>query len=202
MSKKGSKNHNLPQLQKRILLCLAEKGPQTRNEVKKDVKSAYKNILYSFKSLEKKGLIQKVGHKSYRKQRFPQFWLTFEGIILSVLEGASPDSLLEHAKDCLPKDTDTDRVLATIESTRDLDRRLLQHMYSLLRRKKELEPVDVILLTIQAGMIQGITFDEGIEQIKVIMNAFKKYPRLNEELMAAWKDMDKVIQEIKKGVKP
>lgn len=190
-------------MQKRIILCLAEKGPQTINETKENISSHYKSTWMAFNSLEKKGLIHKTRDKNYRGREYPQFWLTFEGIILSALEEASINSLLKHAKDCLPpENADTDRVLATIESAKHMDRRLLQHTYSILRRKEKLEPMDVVLLTIQAGMIQGITFDEGIEQIKAIATVFEKYPRLNEELKAARDDMDKVMQEIKKFVKP
>jgi len=203
MSKKTTNLYNsLPSLQKRILLCLAEKGPQTRNEVKKNIKRAYKNILYSFKSLEKKGLIQIIGQKTHRRRKFPQFWLTFQGVLLSILEGASPNSLFKHVKRYLPKNEETERLLLTIKLSKVLDRRWLEHLYIISKKKEELEPRDVLYLTVQYGMIQGITINEGIEQVKAIMKVFKKHPKLNEELMDALKDMDKVMQEIKKGVEP
>jgi len=202
MSKKETKHDNLPKHQRRIVLCLAKEGPLIITETNKKLKGEYTSTNRAFHKLEKKGLIQRVGIRPYRGQEFPRYWLTFESIIFSILEGANIDKLLSYAKECLPKNVDTDRVLATIESAKYLDPRLLQHLYSLLRQKEQLQPMDIVLLTIQAGMTQGITFEKGIEQMKIIMNVFEKYPRLNKELKDAWKDTKKVIHEVERVVKP
>jgi len=168
-------------------------------ETNKKIKGEYTSTNRAFHELEKKGLIQGVGIRPYRGQEFPRFWLTFESIMFTLLEGSSKN-LFKYAEAFLPENQDKDRILATIESAEYLDKRLLQGLYSLLRQKDKLEPKDIVLLTIQVGMTQEIT--EGLEQMKKIISVFEKYPRLNKELKTAWKDTQKVIHEVEKVVKP
>jgi len=202
MTSQSNQSHILPSLQKRIILSLAENGPQTRNQVQKNVGSAYKNILYSFASLEKKDLIQGIGTKHHRGRDFPIFWLTFKGIITSLLEGASPESLFKHTKECLPNEVSTDRILITIESAKILGKKWNRHLYSLLSRKEELSSEDIVFLTIQFGMVEGISVVEGMKALKALIRLLKNYPKLNEEFKQASKDMDRAMQIIKEGVKP
>lgn len=91
MSKHFRRENNLPPLQKRIILCLAEKGAQTINKTKENLtpKGHYKSTYIAFQSLEKKGLIQKQGVKTYRNQEYSTYWLTEEGILSAVLNHAS-----------------------------------------------------------------------------------------------------------------
>lgn len=197
MSKQNKNRNNLGPLQKRIILCLAEKGPQTMNRTKENIMGHYKPTWQAFKSLQKKRLIRKVRDKDYKGRKYSEFWLTFDGVILSILEGESRGILSKHATGCLPKNEETERLLLTIELSKVLDRRWLEHLYFISRKKEELEPRDVLYLTVQYGMIQGITLNEGIKQVRVLMNVLKKYPKYHEKLMDIRKDMAKVMQEIK-----
>jgi|YelNatPaOPRAMG01_1025707.scaffolds.fasta_scaffold68202_2 hypothetical protein len=100
--KKG--NNNLPPLQKRIILCLAEHGPQTINETVNNMKPKghYKPTWIAFKSLKAKGLIQKQGSKTYLGRKYPQFWLTEKGIVSALVNGANPKTLQTIMYEKLP----------------------------------------------------------------------------------------------------
>lgn len=100
------KENNLPPLQRKILIHLAEHGPKTRNEVSDRIGSAYKSILFAFKSLQKKGFIQIVSHKYHRNQGFPQFWLTVNGVGLALLNNANPEKVRENALKSFKKSED------------------------------------------------------------------------------------------------
>lgn len=91
MSKHLRKGGDLPPLQKRIILCLAERGPQTKNGTKENLKPKghYKSISLAFDSLEKKDLIKKHGVKKYRNQEWPTYWLTVEGLRAAFKSGVS-----------------------------------------------------------------------------------------------------------------
>ena len=84
MSKIKIKGNNLPPLQKRIILCLAEHGPQTINETTRNISSHYKPTWVAFDSLGRKELIHKVNVKIYRGREYPQFWLTLEGSLVAL----------------------------------------------------------------------------------------------------------------------
>jgi len=98
MSKRLRKGNNLPPLQKRIILCLAERGAQTINETKENDPGIhhYKSTNLAFHSLEEKGLIQKHGVKVYRNREYPQYWLTGKGLRAAFKNGANHELLREN----------------------------------------------------------------------------------------------------------
>lgn len=104
MTRKKEKRNNLPPLQKRIILCLAEHGPQTINETTRNMKPKghYKPTYMAFKSLKAKGLIQKQGSKTYRGREYAQFWLTEKGVITALVYGAKPKILQSIIYEKLP----------------------------------------------------------------------------------------------------
>lgn len=91
MSKRRRKGNSLPPLQKRIILCLAEKGAQTINETKENLKPKghYKSTYLAFDSLGRKDLIQKHGVKKYRNQEYDKYWLTVEGLRAAFKNGVN-----------------------------------------------------------------------------------------------------------------
>jgi len=97
MLRAKTKGNNLPPLQKRITLCLAEKGPQTINQTAKSISGHYKATWIAFNSLEKKGLIEKVNAKIYRGREYPQFWLTLNGSITALLNNANEENVKQNA---------------------------------------------------------------------------------------------------------
>ena len=98
MSKTKPQYHILQPLQKRIILSLAHKGPQTINETSKNVASQYKATYIAFQSLKGKGLIKNEGVKTYRNREYPEFWLTDGGLALAIIHKANIEILREHTE--------------------------------------------------------------------------------------------------------
>ena len=98
MSKTESQYHILPPLQKRIILSLAHKGPQTINETSKNIASQYKATYIAFQSLKGKGLIKNVGDKTYLTRKYPVFWLTDGGLALAIIHKANIEILREYVE--------------------------------------------------------------------------------------------------------
>ncbi len=97
MSKRKVEGNVLPRLQKRILLYLAEREPQTINETVETISEYYRSSWIAFRALEKKRLIQKVGNKTYHSKDYACFWLTAKGMIIALTEGAKRTNLLKRA---------------------------------------------------------------------------------------------------------
>ena len=99
MSKTEGQYHILHPLQKRIILSLAHKGPQTINETSKKVgNNQYKATYIAFQSLKGKGLIKSVDVKKYLTREYPKFWLTDEGLALAIIHKANIEILREHVE--------------------------------------------------------------------------------------------------------
>jgi len=88
--------NTLPNLQKQILLQLAQKGPMTKHEIAKTLGKVYKNVDYAIKSLTKKNLITHVGLKEYRNRKFEKFWLAPKGLLEAFRVGAAASDLKKH----------------------------------------------------------------------------------------------------------
>jgi len=86
----------LPPLQSEIIRLLGERGALTKHEAAKELGKAYKNILFSFDSLKEKGLIEVVGEKEYRNQKFETYWLTWKGVLEAYALGISLEKLKLH----------------------------------------------------------------------------------------------------------
>lgn len=70
---------------------MATKGSKNINETAKEMKAHYKSVHTAFYSLEEKEMIVPVGKMSYRGQNYDTFWLTGNGILKAMLEGADPN---------------------------------------------------------------------------------------------------------------
>ena len=184
MSKVETQYHNLPSLQERIVLCLAKKGPQTRNAIKKFVKSAYKNILYSFKSLEKKGLIEIVGQKPHAGQKFPQYWLTFEGLFLALINGSKPQALKKTHEKLHGTSKDMNLVFELVNI---LPSEELRRLYHACKFGKE-------------GVEMYLPIPMNPKRAKIWRKALKKSPKYQKIIYGILKQ---AINEFpKEGVKP
>ena len=84
-------------VQRQILKKLAEKGAQTRNRIKENLKKDSKTVYPAFDSLEKKKLIRKVGMREYRNRKFEEYWLTDDGIIEAIISGANKTIIKEYS---------------------------------------------------------------------------------------------------------
>jgi hypothetical protein len=102
-NKKLTKKTYLPQVQKKILLHLANTEPKTINETAKATKTHYKSTWNAFKKLEDKKLINTVGSKSHQGQEFPCYWVSADGAFIAQCEGAKAKNLIEKSKKNLPR---------------------------------------------------------------------------------------------------
>jgi len=95
-------NRKLPPLQRQIVLLLGKEGALTKNEVSEKLNKSYKNVIFAFKSLEAKNLIEKIEEeKIYRNRKFDQFWLTLKGVIEAYAAGAPLELLKKNTEKIL-----------------------------------------------------------------------------------------------------
>jgi DNA-binding MarR family transcriptional regulator len=99
---KTSKKVVLPRLQRRILIYLSENYPMTRNEIATNLNAHKKSSSNAFKSLQTMKLITKVGLKDYQNVKYPLFWVTEDGAVAALCEGADQKSVLRRALDIYP----------------------------------------------------------------------------------------------------
>jgi hypothetical protein len=87
----------LPKLQRRILIYLSENYPMNIHETAKNLSEHYKASWNAFKRLEAMKIITKVGLKDYQNVKYPRFWVTEDGAVLALCEGADPKRVLKRA---------------------------------------------------------------------------------------------------------
>ncbi len=188
MSKRRSRGDSLPPLQRRIVLNLAENKPQTINKTVESTSSHYKPSWIAFKSLEEKGLITKIGKMSYRGREYPEFWLTVEGVLVAMLEGASPSGLLYRVNEVYPENK---ILIYCLEIGPKLNPEVFRIGLSVLRNKGTLEPIDIT--TIMLTQMQTETSEETVKEALKIL---RKYPlehnRLKKQLSQTRADIDRI----------
>lgn len=161
MSIASRKGNSLPSLQKRIIIHLGENGPKTRNEIAKAVGSTYKSVLFSFRSLSKKGLIREVGSKFYRQQSFSVFWLTQRGFVAALSNYADSQKVKANAL----------RLCKTKEDQEDL-----QIWFSMIDRvgvEKSLQLIDVV-----EGKLELKNLPLTVEQADALICLAQDNPKL------------------------
>jgi len=188
MSKPFIEGYNLPPLQRKIILCLAEHGPQTINECVAKIKHHYKATWIAFQSLEKKGLIQKIDIKEYRGRQYPQFWLSFEGILLSISEKAPKEALRQNIEKYLTEPETKEAILLTMDLADIVGEKFLRRAYSLFINEGKIELLDLALA------IRGIRLNK--EQRLRIKKAFEKYPKCYQLFISSWKSLKNQIKEM------
>ena len=166
------KNESLPLLQKKIIIHLAENGPQTINETVSKIEHHYKPTWIAFQSLERKGLIKKVNVKLYRGREYPQFWLSEEGIVLAFIEGVFKNALFKKAKEIYP---DNKNLHAFLDFASIFNSEVWEIAYYAIRRKGTLEPIDLATI-----IFTQMNSDVSIEKIKEGLVRLKKYPKVLE----------------------
>lgn len=82
-------------LQKAILLHLAKRGPQTRNEISGELGVSTSNLYVSYRSLKEKNLVQAVETKTWRGREYDVVWLTRWGLARALYEGVDPQPIRE-----------------------------------------------------------------------------------------------------------
>jgi len=171
MSKLKIKRDNLPSLQKLIVLHLAKSEPQTINETAEKIEKSYRPTWSAFKSLEKKKLIWKADVKKYNRRDFPSFWLTGEGIITAMFEGADMASLLEESKRVFP---DEELVHCFVEVIY-ANPKVVQLAYNVVKNKGTIEFVDLLTVVVADAP------SEDDDTMRKLVTVLKKYPEIYEQ---------------------
>jgi hypothetical protein len=169
MSKPKTKSNNLPSLQKRIVLHLAETEPKTMNETAKAISKQYRPTWTAFKSLAKKNLIEKTSLiKKHRRQEYPRYWLTNKGIVMALMEGADPDNLLKQHKILCP---DAEGTHFFLEVASLIHPEVMKIVYSSIRGRDKLGINEIIILYLSQP---SIAIDDKIAN--EFIATLKKYP--------------------------
>ena len=173
MSKPKTKGDNLPSLQKAVVLHLAKNEPQTINETVTAIGKSYKPAWIAFNSLEKKKLIWKADVKEYRGREYPLFWLTAEGIIIAILEGANRILLLDESKRLFPEAKILHCFLELVEHMNPM---VLQLGLNVVKKTGNMDFAG--LMTI---LISDTTSENDAEQMKKLVTVLKNYPQEYEK---------------------
>ena len=191
MSKSNIKSDNLPSLQRLIVLNLADSKPQTINETVKAISKSYKATWIAFNSLEKKNLIEKIDVKNYRGREYPRFWLTAEGIVMALMEGASFDKLLEQAKVLHP---DAKILHCFLEIMPYTNPEILKLAYSIVKGKKEVGVNEVATLTFSQSAKQ-MDFETG-KKLKATLEKYpEEYNKFKAKIQLAIAQLSQLIME-------
>jgi len=142
MSKGKLKHHNLPKLQKRIVLCLANQGPMIIRETNTRIKGEYTSTNRAFHELENKEMITKVNSMSYRGRRFPKYWLTTRGSAFALLNNVNPEKVKLNALELGEKKEDK-RAIQVYFKLREINPKIANILDRFTLLKGRLEPVDL-----------------------------------------------------------
>lgn len=169
MSMRKEKSNNLYPLQKLIVLHLSKSGPQTINKTAKDIKHHYKCSYIAFTTLGKKGIIRKAKITEVKGRKFPLYWLTEEGVILALTEGASPTDLLTITKQVYPESRE---LQLGLEMAPYFNVRIFKIFLTALRTKGKLELADLISI-----MITQMETDAPMKTFIRALETLRKYPK-------------------------
>jgi hypothetical protein len=168
-------------VEKLIVLNLAENEPQTKRKTAKSISKYYKSTWDAFKSLEEKKLIKKAGTTSINNNEYPCYWLTDEGIMMAIMEGASPQKLLAQAKNLYPEAKTTHVFL---EIAPFFHPEVVKMAYSSVKGKGKIGVAEVIMLYLSQPAIAMDT-----ETARKITAILKNYPDVYSKLKNAVKEM-------------
>jgi len=194
MSKRKTRGNKLPPLQKKVVLCLAQNKPQTINEIKTKIPppAHYKPTWLAIKSLHQKGLVQEVGTKKHRERNYPTHWLTDEGVLVALIEGANSETLLKRTREIFPENQS---LLYYLEIAPKLNPKVLEIGYSTVMTKGKLEPID--LATILLTQMQTET---SVQQFRETVEILKKYPKHYNSFKKQIEQMFKNLSRIKESI--
>jgi hypothetical protein len=179
MSKHRKKGNSLHPLQKKIVLNLSKNGPQNIHETFKKMKTqsyepSYKPTNIAFHSLQEKGILTKVKSDSdkYKGRRYPKFWLTEQGILTALNEGASPKDLLTQSRKVYP---DNQILQCYLEMAPNLNPNIVTITLTALKNKGKLEPSDL-----GAIFATQMETDTTLDKFTNALETLKKYPKEHE----------------------
>ncbi len=188
MANSLNKNDSLPSLQKAIVAYMAENEPKTIRQISIALSKDYSATHTAFKSLEKKKLVAKTTVKRYREQDFDCSWLTDEGMILAMIDGADVNRLLELTKIIYP-DVEVAHIFLEVIQLLGVD--TLRVTYGYAKGKGKLEFAEVLQITL-AGALSAVEIDTGKKVAKVL----KKYPTYYAALKSVVEEMIRTLNQL------
>jgi hypothetical protein len=192
MSISKREGKTLPSLQKTIVLHLAKTGPQTINETVGKIKHSYKPSWIAFNALEEKGIVRKGKAKEYCGNEYPLHWLTEEGVITALLEGASPTDLLVKTREVYPNNQ---MLQYGLEMAPHLNRDIFRIFLSALKSKGKLDPADLgaILFT---QMETNVTPDKLFKALDTMKKYPKEHQRFKKQVVQMKENLTKMIEKL------
>jgi hypothetical protein len=194
------REEELPPLQKRIVLLLAEKGPLTRNEMTTKLKppSTTKPILYAADSLTRKSLIEVVDQKKRAGREFPQYWLTARGLFFARQSGATGKALLKKTEEFFPEDKDKKIIAELISKIGELKNSelILRMIRTLYYPGRQIDIKNVFSLMLSAGLADDSKNLDFLADIYTLLQE-SPYGKMGEKIL---EDMSNKFENLKKRV--
>lgn len=189
-SKPLTKKQFLPPLQKKIFLYLANHEPKNKNETAEALRSHWRSTWGAFEKLEKKNLIKPVGSKSYQGQEYPTYWVTEDGALIALCEGAKARDVIKRTREIYPEKT---KLHYLLESVSILGTEAFNYGYFALVSKGKLDPNDVAKMII----IQSSLSPERIVKFSELLTKYpeekQKFDKLAMEIIEKVKNLVKVF---------
>jgi hypothetical protein len=187
MPEPKSKSEKL-KLEKLIILNLARSQPQTKRKTSKAISKFYKSTWNAFDKLQEKKLINQAGAIIYNNVEYPTYWLTDEGIVRALMEGANPNVLLELTKALYPSNK---TVHCFLEIVSLFDPNVLRIAYSSVNGKGTLGVRELIMLFLSQPSVAM-----NDETAKKLITALKNYPNERSTLKKALEEMIKQLNQL------
>jgi len=199
----GSEYMELTEIEKKVIMELAKKGAlsgydfhlgghRQRGVREALLSSSYWEKIKKELGHEGKQLITPIELKRHysedgRGRRRDLYWLSHDGIVLSILEGASTSMLLKYTKEYYPERED---IHVVIELSQIAGKEELATAFLLSRMKNEKIDLSKILISV------GHTFDrkKAYAKARAMKSVLKKYPKYHQFLMDKWKGTFKAFQ--------
>ena len=165
----------------------------TRNQTATNLNAHQKASSKAFKRLRTMKLVTKVGQKDYQNTKYPLFWVTEDGAVFALCEGADQKRVLKRALDIYPDNRNLHFALE-IMPIFGLD--AFKLVCSAFAKKGKLEDSDKAQIY-ATQMENKFTQDEKTQFVDVL----KRYPEQQKPFEVAFKkmniSMEKLLEQLK-----
>ena len=192
MAKPKTQSDDLQSVEKLIVLNLARNKPQTKRETAKAISKHYKSTWDAYKRLEEKKLIQPASTKPYNTIDYPRYWLTDEGIMRALIEGAKPERMLKQVKILYP-DAKPTHVFLTIAQF--VHSEVLKMVYSSVKGKNKIGLREILIVFLSQP---SIAMDD--DAAKKIATALKEYPEEYALIREKLEEMKNQLERVKSTI--
>ena len=166
----------------------------TKNETATTLNEHSKSTSEAFKKLQTMKLVTKVGLKEYQTVKYPRFWVTEDGAILALCEGADQKSVLKRALEIYPTNRNLHYILEIIPIF-GLD--AFKLVCSAFAKKGKLEDSDK--RKIFATQMENKFTPEEESQFADVLN---RYPEQQKPFVDAFSKMNISMEKLLKKLQP